>query len=314
MMRVVTLGETMALGRSTEVGSLAHAPTLQLGIGGAETNVAVALSRLGIAVTWFGRVGADSLGELVVRELRAEGLDVRVVRDPDAPTGLMLKEKRAAASTRVWYYRAGSAGSRLSPADIPAGEIEASSLLHVTGITPGLSESAREAVHEAIDRARTAGVPVSFDVNYRSALWDKDRAAAEFERIIRTADIVFGGEDELRMVAGPAGGHEELAERIAALGPAQVVVKLGAEGSAAVIDGRFIRTSAVPIPAIDTVGAGDAFVGGYLAELLLGATVEDRLRTAVTAGAFACLVPGDWEGMPRRSELGMLQASDPVQR
>ena len=313
-MRVVTLGETMGLARSTEIGSLAHAPTMKLGIGGAESNVAIALSRLGVSTSWIGRVGTDSLGDLIARELTAERLDVHAIRDPGAPTGLMLKEHRTAASTKVWYYRAGSAGSRLRPDDIAPGLIASSSLLHVTGITAAISATAREAVHAVIAIARAAGVRVSLDLNYRSALWGREEAAAEFESLIGLADIVFGGDDELAIVVGDAGGPEELARRIAELGAGHVIVKLGADGCAALVDGKFVRRAAVPVVPVDTVGAGDAFVAGYLAECLSGVPLEGRLATAVTAGAFACLVPGDWEGMPRRSELGMLAASDPVTR
>jgi 2-dehydro-3-deoxygluconokinase len=299
---VVTLGETMALARATEVGSFPHIGALQLGIGGAESNVAIALTRLGIPTRWIGRLGTDSLGDLVVRELVAEGIAVTAERDPDAQTGLMLKERRTAASTKVWYYRAGSAGSRLTVGDIDPGHIRSASLLHITGITPALSQNAREAVHAAVDLARDAGVTVSFDLNYRSALWSPERAAAEFAELIPLCDIVFGGDDEFALVTG-ALSH-----------PLQVIVKLGIDGCVALVDGVEYERPAVPVQAIDTVGAGDAFVGAYLADFLSGASVDARLATAVTAGAFACLVPGDWEGMPRRSELAMLGAREPVQR
>jgi 2-dehydro-3-deoxygluconokinase len=202
----------------------------------------------------------------------------------------------------------------LTPGDIPTGLIESSSLLHVTGITAAISPTAREAVHSAIATARAAGVQVSFDLNYRSALWSRGEARVEFERLIRGADIVFGGDDELAIVAADAAGPEELARRIADLGAGQVIVKLGADGCAALVDGVFAQRAAVPVTPVDTVGAGDAFVAGYLAEYLAGTSLDGRLETAVTAGAFACLVPGDWEGMPRRSELGMLAAADPVHR
>ena len=117
---VVTLGETMALVRTTEIGSLRHANSLAFGIGGAESNVAIGLVRLGIPTSWLGRVGDDSLGERVAREIRGDGVDVRAIVDPDAATGLMVKERPSAASTAVHYYRAGSAGSRLRPEDLPA--------------------------------------------------------------------------------------------------------------------------------------------------------------------------------------------------
>ena len=104
----------MALMRADQVGPLAHASTMSLGIGGSESNVAIGLARLGVQSVWCGRVGADSLGQLVEREIRAEGVDVRIAVDATASTGLMIKERRTPATQRVSYYRAGSAGSRIS--------------------------------------------------------------------------------------------------------------------------------------------------------------------------------------------------------
>ena len=312
--QVVTLGETMALMKAETPGPLAHVSSLSLGVGGAESNFAVALRRLDTSVTWVGRVGEDSLGDLVQREIAAEGIVTLAIRDPAAPTGLMIKERRTPDALRVWYYRAGSAGSRLSCADIPVERIAEAELLHVTGITLGLSDSACETVHQAVDCARRAGVLVSFDLNYRSALWPPDEAATQFSRIIAKADIVFAGDSEAAMVVGTSDDPLALAHRVADLGPTQSVIKLGADGCVAVVDGHEYRHPAVRINSVDSVGAGDAFVAGYVSELVAGADVPTRLRTAVRAGAFACLVPGDWEGMPRRQELALLDATEPVSR
>ncbi|MFD0658040.1 PfkB family carbohydrate kinase [Thermocatellispora tengchongensis] len=115
----------------------AHGGTLALSIAGAEANVAIGLARLGHRARWAGVVGQDELGALVLRTLRAEGVDVSTVRESgDRPTGLMIQESRIADITRVHYYRAGSAGSTLSPADATAALTPAPRLLHVTGITP----------------------------------------------------------------------------------------------------------------------------------------------------------------------------------
>ena len=314
---VVTLGETMALLGAESTGSLAHVHQLGVGIGGAESNVAIALARLGTPATWIGRVGADSLGERVLRELRAEGLDVRGIVDAGAATGLMLKERRTHDTVKVWYYRAGSAGSRLCPADVPAGLVESAAVLHITGISLAISATARDAVLAAVGRARTAGVPVSFDVNHRASLWGERDAGAAYRELVASAAVVFAGEDEARVLLGvgaEALSVAELAGGIAALGPAQVVIKLGADGCYALVDGEEFWQEAVTIRPVDTVGAGDAFVAGYLAELVAGLSVPERLRTGVTTGAFACLAAGDWEGMPRRAELALLTRADPVTR
>ncbi|HEU4808633.1 MAG TPA: sugar kinase [Homoserinimonas sp.] len=311
---VVTLGETMALLHNDTPGRLAHATELRLGVGGAESNVAIALVRLGTPASWIGRVGADSLGERVLRELRAEGVNLHATVDPDAATGLMLKERRTVDAARVWYYRAGSAGSRLRPEDVRASLITRAALLHVTGITAALSPTAHAALLEAIRLAREAGVPVSFDVNHRASLWRGRDAGAVYRELAQAASVVFAGEDEGRLLASAAAGASALAASIARLGPTQVIIKMGAAGCLALIDGVEYTQAAVPVRVVDTVGAGDAFVAGYLAELVTGRDAPARLRTAVTTGAFACSTAGDWEGLPRREDLALLTAGEPVTR
>ena len=233
---VVTLGETMGLVRTTAIGSLEHVSDLALHVGGAESNVAIGVVRMGGRATWIGRVGDDSLGRRVLRELRGEQVDVAATVDDSARTGLMLKETPTAGTTRVLYYRAASAGSRLSPGDLDADTIRTADLLHVTGITLALSESAAAAVHDAVGIARSAGVPVSFDVNHRASLWADRDAADAYREIARQADIVFAGDGEAELLVGP-GEPEDLAAALAALGPTQAVVKLGERGCVARIDG-----------------------------------------------------------------------------
>ncbi|MFI7583528.1 sugar kinase [Kocuria sp. M1N1S27] len=311
---VVTFGETMALMRADRPGPLAHASSLSLSIGGSESNVAIGLHRLGIPAAWCGRVGDDSLGVLVEREIRAEGVDARVTVDPAAPTGLMIKESRTSSVQRVTYYRNGSAGSRLTPQDIDENLIAGAGLLHLSGITAALSPGCQDTLRHAVAVARTAGTLVSFDFNYRGNLWDRDTAGEFYRDILVQADIVFAGDDEAAIAVGAGSSPADLADKIAAYGPRQVVIKLGGEGAVALIDGERFHQAAVPIHALDTVGAGDAFVAGYLAELVLGRRPGERLETAGRTGAFACLVPGDWEGFPRRHELGILDAQESVIR
>lgn len=310
MTRVVTLGETMALARTTEIGSLRHAAGLALGIGGAESNVAVGLQRLGIDAAWLGRVGDDPLGERIARELRGEGLDVLALVDAGAPTGLMIKERPSAASTAVHYYRRGSAGSRLAPDDLPAGWIEDADLLHVTGITPLLSDTARSTVLAAVERARAAGIPVSFDINYRSALAVAEIAGPVLREIAERATLVFGGVEELDLL-----GPDAMASLLAA-GVAQVVVKRGPEGAAVFTPEGLTEALGFVIEPLDTVGAGDAFVAGYLSAWLEDSPTEDALVRGNACGAMACLVPGDWEAAPTRRDLERFLAGggDPVRR
>ena len=303
--------------RTREIGSLAHLGDLVVGTGGAEGNVAIGLARLGTPVTWLGRVGDDGLGRRVVRELRAEGVTVVAPVDPTAATGLLIKESPAAGRTTVTYYRSGSAGSRLRPSDLDDVAMADHSLLHITGITPALSQTARASIDTAVDRATDAGIIVSFDVNHRAGLWTgaSGSAAETYRSLVERSSIVFAGADEAALLTG-LGAHdpEALALGIAALGPAEVVVKLGERGAVALSDGVLTWREAVTVPVVDTVGAGDAFVAGYLAELLRGGSIAERLDLAVRTGAAACLHPGDWEGFPSRAELERPEGVDPVSR
>ncbi|CAG6397984.1 sugar kinase [Streptomyces cocklensis] len=312
---LVTLGETMGLVTAGEIGSLEYARTFTYGIGGAESNVAIGVSRLGVPATWIGRLGADATGDMIERRLRSEGVTALVVRDGSF-TGLMVKHRRFGSALSVDYHRAGSAGSRLRPGDIPQGCVEAAGVLHVTGVTTALSPSACDTVFGAVTRARAAGVPVSVDVNYRRKLWSPEAAGPTLRRLVARADVVFAGVEEAQLVLGADGESSAaaLAEGLAALGPAQAVIKDGARGCTARIEGTDHRLAALPAEVVDPVGAGDAFVAGYLAELLAGRSASERLRTAVAAGAYAVSVPGDCEGLPRRPELAALASVQDVTR
>jgi 2-dehydro-3-deoxygluconokinase len=301
----------MALLWPPEVGLLRHAPTLRLGIAGAESNLAVGVVRLGVPATWVGRVGDDEFGRLVTMTLRGEGVQTAAVVDSSAPTGLMVKERRTARSVRVQYYRSGSAGSRLRPDDVDPAVVAQAGVLHVTGITPALSRTAREAVFTAVETARAAGVTVSVDLNYRRALWSADDAGPVLRDLVRYADVLLATEDEARLVVDGA-DDSALVERLGRLGPGHVLLKQGAAGSLSSIEGRVHRTPARSADVVDSVGAGDAFGAGYLSGLCRGLPVEERLDLATAAGAFAVTVPGDWEGLPSMADLSLLEATHDV--
>src|SRR5690606_13059167 len=183
----------MALMRSGTIGSLAHLPSVDVALGGAESNLAIGLRRLGVPSAWISRVGDDPLGQRVVREIRAEGVEVHCGIDPQRPTGLMVKSRPSAATTRVDYYRAGSAASALEPSDLPNGLIEQAEILHISGITSLISPSAHATAVAAVRRAAAAGVQVSLDVNYRSRLGTREHLAVLLDEVLEHVDILFGG-------------------------------------------------------------------------------------------------------------------------
>jgi 2-dehydro-3-deoxygluconokinase len=301
MHRVITAGETMALMVPPGPGRLRHATSLALSIGGAESNVAIGLARLGIPSSWISMLGDDELGELILNRLRAEGVDTSAVRRiSERPTGLYLREE-VAGRLRVYYYRSGSAAATLAPHAFEASILSGAAFLHLTGITGALSPQCAEFLPWAVKSARDAGVRVSYDVNYRSRLWAPAAARAATEALLPFVDVLLVGHEEAHALWG---WETDVAlEQFSEAGPAEVVLKLGADGCAAVIDGERLTSAGFPARELDPIGAGDAFDAGYLAATLWGWAPEKRLRTANAMGAFCVQNLGDYEGLPSRREL-----------
>ena len=313
---LVTFGETMGLLTALDIGRLDMAHGFRYGVGGAESNVAIGVARLGQPATWFGRLGTDATGDMIADRLRAEGVSAMAVRDGCRPTGLMVRHRRFAHVHNIDYHRAHSAASALTPDDIPLAAVQGAQILHVTGITPALSPTASETVFAAIDIARSAGVLVSVDVNYRSKLWAPDVAAPVLRALAERADILFAGPEEAQLVLGdtsPA-SDADLARALADIGAPETILKAGARGCTAIIADREYSRAALRVEAIDTVGAGDAFVAGYLSERMAGSDPQTRLATAIHVGALAVTVPGDCEGLPRRSDLQYRLSAEDVLR
>jgi 2-dehydro-3-deoxygluconokinase len=273
--RVLCVGETMVLVTPVEPVGLTGGDLCRLTIGGAESTVALYLAERGHPVRWASRVGADPLGERVVRELDRHGVDTSLVRrDPAAPTGVYFKDPTPQRTT-VYYYRAGSAASRMSAADAEAFLPETGRLVHLSGVTPALSPTCRQLVDALFDRADALRTPVSFDVNYRPALWSPGDAAPVLLGLARRADLAFVGLDEARAlwdtptpadVRALVGGHNRL------------VVKNGAVGATEFHADSYRFEPAGAVPVVETVGAGDAFAAGVISGLLSGAGPGSRLR------------------------------------
>jgi 2-dehydro-3-deoxygluconokinase len=311
--RVLTFGETMGLATNDQAGTLTTSRSCTMSFGGAESNVAIALTRLGTPVTWVSRLGTDPFADLIRRELRAEGVDVVAAADPLHPTGFMLKERRTASIGSVTFWRSGSAASRITPDAISDELIAGADLVHITGIPFALSSTARATAFDLLDRAKQLGTPISFDVNHRERLRPASHAAEDYRAVIPYCTVVFAGDDEAAILVGD-GTPAELADRLCRLGARDAVIKLGGDGCSARIDGSIYQLAARKVDVVDTVGAGDAFVAGYLSELVAGRDASSRLETAISAGAFACTSLGDWEGSPTRADLALLDAREGIAR
>lgn len=306
---VVTLGETMGLFYSPVGQPISTHPLFRVSFGGAESNVAIGLSRLGTSVEWVGRLGGDDIGRLIERDLRAEGVLVYPRTGADS-TGIMVRTRGGHGQSFIHYSRTGSAGSALRPDDLDFDAIATAKLLHVTGITLALGPEPRAAVFAAVRAAKEAGVDVSFDVNHRTKLWSAEESEGVLETLIADADIVFATDSEAQLVLGghsdsgeEAGPLDNLAKGLAAMGPREVVIKQGEKGSMLLDHGSFYRQNVVTADTVDAVGAGDAFAAGYIHALLAAVPPQDRIDFAGRVAAHAVTMQGDWEGLPRKAEL-----------
>jgi 2-dehydro-3-deoxygluconokinase len=306
---LVTIGQTMGVIRSRKERPLEHGGQLNLSFAGAETNVAIGMRRLGVPATWIGHLGADALADLISRELRAEGVEVRAAVDEDRPTGLFMSEQRTSGMTRIWYYRKDAAGVGLSAADIDEDLVASAATLHVTGIPLCLGDGPAEAVTHAVRIARAAGVPVSVDLNYRSALATPQQFAEWVRPLIAQADIVFATAEEAALLTG-IDEPSAMAKALHEAGPQSAVIKFGAEGSLLSCPDGELRRDAIGVHVVDTVGAGDAFAAGFLAARLAGDDYDRQMDQARHVAAFAVATDGDWEGLPTARELAADSGKD----
>ncbi len=314
---VLTIGETMAAFTPAETGSLRYVRDFRIKTAGAESNTAIGLAKLGISAEWFSRLGDDEFGAFLVRELQADGVSCRhVIRDAAHRTGIMFKEL-SPSGTKVYYYRENSAASHLSPDDIRPELLEGIRLLHLTGITPVLSESCRETVSRVYDLAAERGIPVSFDPNIRKRLWQDSDYSPLLRELISRSAIVLAGLDEARALYGTETPEAAL-EAILNSGPAVAAIKDSSHGawiSAASMENRPIFIPPYPCNPVEPVGAGDGFNAGFLAGLLQGKDPETAGRIGAVCGALATQVSGDTEGYPDAAQLNeILAGSDPVLR
>lgn len=312
---VVSLGETM-LRLSVPVGErLDDARTLDVEVGGTESNVCVALARLGWRCGWVSRLPDHALGSAVLRSLRADGVDVSAVtRVPGARVGTYFIEYAAQPrSIHVIYDRANSAASRMTAEDVDWDYLLDTRVLHLTGITAALSDSCYKVVSQAIDRARAAGVTVSFDVNYRARLWDAATAGERLRPLIAQADLLFCKGADAALLFGCAGEPRELMAGLKSLTRAQAVFcTFGEQGAALLLGDEFMSQPAIAVQIVDRIGSGDAFAAGALDGWLAGESsspsasagqaLREGLRRGVALAAIALSQHGD-RVLTSRAEL-----------
>jgi 2-dehydro-3-deoxygluconokinase len=294
---LVTFGETMIRLTSEPGTRLEEAGSLSVTIGGTESNVAVALSRLGRRAAWLSALPDNPLGHRIAGELRRHAVVTDHIIWTSGRVGVYFMEPGAAPRpTRVHYDRADSAIARIDPDAIDPSIVTSASLLHLTGITPSLSAGAAAVCLRLADAARQANVPISFDVNYRARLWSAEQAAAGIQPLLDRTTLLFCGAGDAATIWGLTGEPTAVAQALLDRSSAEtVVLTLGERGSLALTrGGRQYEQAAIPVEPIDAVGAGDAFAAGFLHRWLDDpAGIPTALHSAATLAAIKMTIYGD---------------------
>lgn len=294
----VCVGESMLLLTPDPPGPLGSSERLRMDAAGAESNVAAYLAMQGHRAAWVSRVGDDPLGRLVRNRISRHGVDVeRVGVIPGVPTGVFFKDPGRDGST-VYYYRAGSAASRM---DRTLWEfVPPARVVHLSGITPALSATCADLVHAGLATRPVAGATWSFDINHRAGLWPAADAAPVLARLAALADVVFVGLDEAQQLWGCVAPDDV---RALLPTPSALVVKDGGVGATAYGPTGVVFAPAMPVDVVEPVGAGDAFAAGYLSGLLDGLPERDRLARGHEVAGAALSSVADVASLGMRKEL-----------
>ncbi len=304
---VLTFGEAMALFMAQTTGGLATVEHFQKAAAGAELNVAIGLSRLGLRVDYVSAIGRDSFGAYLRETLLHEGIDTRFLReDPSRSTGLMLKTRTDDGSDpQIEYHRRGSAASAMSPSDITWAAFP-SRHLHLTGIALALSPQTRELSLMLVQQARAAGASISFDPNLRPQLWKSTTEMVKtINQVASLCDVVLPGIEEARLLTGQ-NSLEAMAEFYLQSGARQVAIKLGGSGAyCKEDDGSSAGTTVAPFPVkvVDTVGAGDGFAVGVISGLLEKLPLQEAAMRGNFIASKVIQFHGDSTGLPNRAAL-----------
>ncbi len=296
----MSFGETMVLMDPVADGPLEEVDAFEKRIGGAESNFAVGISRLGHEAGWISRLGADPFGRFIESVINGEGVDTSRVRTvEDDPTGVMFKERREKGDPGVYYYRHGSAASQFSPEEVPESYIKNAAHLHVTGITPALSEACTRSVERSFEVASKGGTRISFDPNIREALWNDREPRSVLVPFLESADVVMLSEEEGRQLLEDQ-TVDQMLNRLVEMGVDVAAVTRGEDGSTATDGEEVVHHPGYDVEALDSVGAGDAFAAGFVSGLTDDEPLLEILKRANLCGALATTVSGDMEGLPTR--------------
>ena len=309
MFDLISIGEPLVQLNPLDEGPIRHVSLFEKHVAGSETNIVIGLSRLGLRTALVSKIGKDELSKSIYSTLKAEGVDVSWVQQIDKKNcGIFFVQRNYPVPGRsdVIYFRGDAAARLLSPEDLPIQAIKSSRSLHVSGITPALSESCRSACRSAIEIAKKNKVTVSFDTNYRKKLWSPEEARPVLKEMSEKADILFLDPDDASLIQGRRlADSGEIFRVFKNLGPETIVLKLGAAKGliARTRDGEEVTSTPARVPVHDSIGAGDAVVVGFMGGYLLKETLQKSLDMASACSALVVMRRGDYENLPDREYL-----------
>ncbi|MCA0422165.1 MAG: sugar kinase [Proteobacteria bacterium] len=279
---IIAYGEPMV--EFNQTGGAGSRNYLQ-GFGGDTSNAMIAAARQGAKAGYLTALGDDAYGRMFRDLWAAEKVDFsRVKTDPLAPTAVYFVTHDADGH-HFSFFRKGSAASRYAPPDVPVDYVAGAKILHVSGISLAISDSACDAGFAAMEAARAAGVRVSIDTNLRLKLWPKTRARAILTEAIRLSDIALPSYDDIIAMGGPA-EPDRIIDDMLEHGASIVALKMGAKGAIVADGARRVAVPPHPCKPVDATGAGDCFGGSFLARLAAG---DDMVAAARYAGVAAAL-------------------------
>ncbi|MDD7794770.1 sugar kinase [Clostridium sp. 'White wine YQ'] len=298
-MDVITIGDGMIAMCPIQKGPIIFSNTFERKVGGAELNVAIGCSRLGLKSGWISRLGNDDFGKYILKTIRGEDVDISEVKLVDGyQTSVYFREVLSDGSSRSFYYREKSPTSTMNPEDLNEEYFKNAKILHITGVFPSINKNNQSVFIEAVKLAKKLNLKVSFDPNIRLKMWTKEEAKYFIQRILPSVDILLIGDKEVELLLEDT-NIEKAIETFHGYGIEKVIVKRGAKGAIGSDGKNIYEVPAIkPKALVDTVGAGDGFAAGFLTALLKGETLESCVTFANAVGSLVVGVEGDNEGLP----------------
>lgn len=315
MLDIVTFGESMLRLTPPSPLMLEQSASFEVRAAGAESNVAITAARIGMCSGWISRLPKNPLGRRVARAVQAHGVDLsRLVWADDGRVGIyFIDSSKGPRPREIFYDRAGSAITEMTLDDVDWDYLASARVLHLSGITLALGEKPRSIVHEALEQAARSEQLVSFDLNYRAKLWAPEEARAEIIPLLGKVDILSAGLSETHSVLGERGGAQEVAEALCAQHGFKVAVVTDGYGDAVAFDGTIHTRTPKSVVVVDPIGAGDAFMAGFLVGYLERGT-EYGLAMATALGALKLTYPGDIAWCTREELIDFMEDRSPPPR